>query len=778
MYNLTTYFLIRKTLLVLLLTFLTTQFAFSQEWLVTNESSNQIRKVNVSNGTSTLWSSAVSKPVGIAKDNSNHYWVTSYQSNSNSALSVYRLNSAGTLVNTIVVNSNTGLGNNGWQISMGADGLLYMSGSNSGMYTINPTTFVVSQITSSFTAGVDMGTSSAYLRSNTNNVYRGNTLLISNASSGAPYPLGGVRGVMESDGYIYVADGQANVIKRYNSSGGGQITFTTFPEYCGPTGIEKGIDGNIYSVCYTSNKIFKTNSSGITSLVSTSSSGLSGPKFMVEYNSTPITCNSTPLNLCAPNILKAYNMTEIGVTCENPQRNLPLVLWVGNINYQVKPGTAARMIEYTDGTVKAVLEVVKNNGTIGNVDLTQGFNIELTGSQKTTGTPASPWTPAVGCAPNANNWTFYNTFELKMCGTGTNAGTNYTVTNPAQAMNHPLQIGTGANALNGSLGGGIWFGNFTGDFNFNLSPITLTPLTVNAGADKTICYNQSTTLTAIASGGTSPYTYTWSDGKANGAIRGPLTNPTNNYTVTVTDANNCTASDQVTVTVNPQLNFSPASDEVCAGGNYTKIVNATGGTPPYTSYNWCCGLGTGNQKSLPATNATYTITVTDSKGCTAVGSFAVTAGSFSATASNDGPLTCLKTTVTMTANPSGMTYSWSGGGTARTKNVTTPGTYTVTVTDTNGCTALATTTVAQNITVPTPTANNDGPLTCTKTSVTLTATGGGTYCVERWRYSISYQDSNNSRHLYSNSNQYNKWMYSGSNDNSSAKHHSTYTNSQ
>lgn len=197
-----------------------------------------------------------------------------------------------------------------------------------------------------------------------------------------------------------------------------------------------------------------------------------------------------------------------------------------------------------------------------------------------------------------------------------------------------------------------------GDLVFNLSPITLTPLTVNAGADKTICYNQSTTLTAIASGGTSPYTYTWSDGKANGAIRGPLTNPTNNYTVTVTDANNCTASDQVTVTVNPQLNFSPASDEVCAGGNYTKIVNATGGTPPYTSYNWCCGLGTGNQKSLPATDATYTITVTDSKGCTAVGSFAVTVNTLSGSATNDGPLTCTKTSVTLTANPSGMSYVW------------------------------------------------------------------------------------------------------------------------
>ncbi len=406
------------------------------------------------------------------------------------------------------------------------------------------------------------------------------------------------------------------------------------------------------------------------------------------------------------------------------------------INYQIKPGTNARIIEYADGTLKGVMELVKNNGTLGNVDLSLGFKIELSGSQKTTGTPASPWTPVAGCASNPGNWTFYNTFELKMCGTGTNSGKTYTVTNPGEALNHPLQIGTGANALNSSMGGGIWFEYLLGDLVFNLSPITLTPLTVNAGADKTICYNQSTTLTAIASGGTSPYTYTWSDGKANGAIRGPLTNPTNNYTVTVTDANNCTASDQVTVTVNPQLNFSPASDEVCAGGNYTKIVNATGGTPPYTSYNWCCGLGTGNQKSLPATDATYTITVTDSKGCTAVGSFAVTVNTLSGSATNDGPLTCTKTSVTLTANPSGMSYVWSFGGTSRTKVVSTAGTYTVTVTASNGCTTSSSTTVTENKTKPTPGVSNDGPLTCIKTSVVLTAqpstgvtylwSGGGT----------------------------------------------------
>jgi hypothetical protein len=51
----------------------------------------------------------------------------------------------------------------------------------------------------------------------------------------------------------------------------------------------------------------------------------------------------------------------------------------------------------------------------------------------------------------------------------------------------------------------------------------------------------------------------------------------------------------VTLTVNPQLNLVIPNDELCAGANYTKTVQATGGTPGYT-YSWSGGLGSGSQK--------------------------------------------------------------------------------------------------------------------------------------------------------------------------------------
>lgn len=109
-----------------------------------------------------------------------------------------------------------------------------------------------------------------------------------------------------------------------------------------------------------------------------------------------ISCMATPPSLCASNISKVYNFSEVGLTCEPVQRNLQFVLYYNNLTYQIKPGTVARLVEYTDGTVKGTMQLVKNDGTLGNIDLNVGFNVEITGSQKTTGSPASPWTPAVG----------------------------------------------------------------------------------------------------------------------------------------------------------------------------------------------------------------------------------------------------------------------------------------------------------------------------------------------------------------------------------------------
>ncbi|GEM_PF-4770567 len=85
----------------------------------------------------------------------------------------------------------------------------------------------------------------------------------------------------------------------------------------------------------------------------------------------------------------------------------------------------------------------------------------------------------------------------------------------------------------------------------NIAP----PLTANAGADRSLLYALTTTLggSPTASGGTPPYTYSWSPmtGLDNPNAANPMAKATSTttHTVTVTDANHATATDQVVITV-------------------------------------------------------------------------------------------------------------------------------------------------------------------------------------------------------------------------------------
>ena len=96
---------------------------------------------------------------------------------------------------------------------------------------------------------------------------------------------------------------------------------------------------------------------------------------------------------------------------------------------------------------------------------------------------------------------------------------------------------------------------------------------------------------------------------------------------------------------------------------------------------------------------------------------------------NNGPLSCTMSTVTLTASPSGLSYVFSAGasqiGSTNQASVSTAGPYSVTVTGTNGCTATAGTTVTGDQTAPIAGLTNNGPLSCTMSTVTLTASPGG-----------------------------------------------------
>lgn len=123
------------------------------------------------------------------------------------------------------------------------------------------------------------------------------------------------------------------------------------------------------------------------------------------------------------------------------------------------------------------------------------------------------------------------------------------------------------------------------------------------------------------SGGSQPYTYAWSNGKTTSSVDS-LT--VGNYSVTITDAQNCTNIQSFTLGYSQ---YSPNYYAVVSGGsaNCTSLgdltATATNGTPPFI-YAWSNGDTTRIAKNLPP--GLYSVTVTDANGCSAVGYGSIT----------------------------------------------------------------------------------------------------------------------------------------------------------
>lgn len=229
-----------------------------------------------------------------------------------------------------------------------------------------------------------------------------------------------------------------------------------------------------------------------------------------------------------------------------------------------------------------------------------------------------------------------------------------------------------------------------------LQTITLTQpalLTVTASATPVNCPGSCDgTLAAAVSGGTTPYTYSWSGGCTTSACSSICENT---YSILVTDAKGCTVTSTVTVSPPPAIitNLS-STDALCFGNSNGTVTSTTsGGIPPYT-YSWSSGCTTSACSGLTAGN--YSVTITDSNGCTSTGTIAVNQpAAFTASISTTlNPLNCNgDCDGTALANITGGTptysYSWTNGSTAATATGLCAGNYTVIATDGNGCTTSA-----------------------------------------------------------------------------------------
>lgn len=257
------------------------------------------------------------------------------------------------------------------------------------------------------------------------------------------------------------------------------------------------------------------------------------------------------------------------------------------------------------------------------------------------------------------------------------------------------------------------------------------------------CFGYSNgSATATSTGGIPALTYKWSNNQT-GLTATNLSAGTVN--VTVTDSIGCSATASKTISQPTALSVTLSAVNVsCNGGTNGRInLVVTGGTPGYT-YNWGSDITSQNRTGLIA--GTYTVTVTDSAGCTATATKTITqpnlisptltATNVSCNGGNNGAIT-----LTATGGTSPYTYNWGNNVTSANRSNLVAGIYTVTITDSLDCSVSASKTITQPAAISVvPTVTNVSCNGGNNGSINLTVTGGTPGYTYNWGSGVTTQN--------------------------------------
>ena len=236
-----------------------------------------------------------------------------------------------------------------------------------------------------------------------------------------------------------------------------------------------------------------------------------------------------------------------------------------------------------------------------------------------------------------------------------------------------------------------------------------TNVTCNGGANGAASIN--------VSGGTIPYSYTWTPSVSGTTLATGMT--AGSYSLLIKDVNNCAITQPVTITQPSTFTVSgsASSPTLCNGG--TTSLNGSGAT----TYTWSQGV-TNGATFTPTATTSYSLTGTNSAGCLSTGTIVVTVTVYSlpVISVNNGTI-CTGQIFTMT--PSGAsTYSYSS--ISNTVSPTSNNSYSVTGTSSAGC--VSPNAAISSVTVYTlpVIAVNSGTI-CSGNSFTMTPSGANTY---------------------------------------------------
>jgi hypothetical protein len=375
-----------------------------------------------------------------------------------------------------------------------------------------------------------------------------------------------------------------------------------------------------------------------------------------------------PVEITQPQLLTA-STTPINVACFGQS--------TGSLDLSVSGGTSNYQYSWSNGaTVQDLIGIPAGNYTVDITDangcVTNTTKTILQNSQITVGNVTTNIT-CNGLSNGAVNVTALGGVQPFVFGWSNGATTEDLTGLSANLYQLTLIDNLGCNSSNA--------------YYFNVSqpgPISLTQTNIDIP-----CANGTGSIDLTVTGGVPTYQYVWSSGQTNQDI-GNLS--AGNYSVTVSDANGCTAILGPINIANGPTALSLTGTITNAGcfgqGSGAIDLNVTGGIPSYT-YFWSVNA---TSQDISGINAgSYTVTVTDANTCSASQTFVVTEPSASVSVSETHTdVICAGTatgTVNLTVNGGTAPYSflWSNGLTTEDASAIAAGSYTVQITDSNSC---------------------------------------------------------------------------------------------
>ncbi|HTH57057.1 MAG TPA: T9SS type A sorting domain-containing protein [Cyclobacteriaceae bacterium] len=207
-------------------------------------------------------------------------------------------------------------------------------------------------------------------------------------------------------------------------------------------------------------------------------------------------------------------------------------------------------------------------------------------------------------------------------------------------------------------------------------------LKINYTVTPTSCVDDSSGgINVTITGGTPPYSYLWSNGATSEDLEGL---PADAYTLTVTDSVGCQRTARISVFRKTFQVTSQVTQPKCFGDSTGSISLAPLGAPPY-QFVWSTGATADSVGNL--TKGTYTVTVTDSTGCSKVLSYTIASPAPLAVTDTVTNVSCNSYSINISSKGGTAPYQyiWSTG--AQTQNLTnvSSGVYGVKIIDVNGC---------------------------------------------------------------------------------------------